>query len=192
MTTQSADLLMDGRQSVTAVPARGSEGGDATTARRALFWILVSGAVLRLALWTWFQDLPPRGWDEQDYNRLAVRLVTHGDYASPTGELVSLRPPLYPAFVAAIYAVCGLENYQAVRLIQAVLSLLTVYLAYKLGALAASPRVGVVLAACCCFYPSFLGFNNLLLTETLFTLLLLGFCLTFATAVVRRSLGWLA
>src|SRR5262249_22493792 len=109
-----------------------------------------------------------------------------------SGELVSLRPPLYPGFVAAIYAVCGLENHQAVRLIQAVLSLLTVYLAYKLGALAASHRAGLVLAACCCFYPSFLGFNNLLLTETLFTFLLCAFCLTFATAVLRQSLGCLA
>jgi 4-amino-4-deoxy-L-arabinose transferase-like glycosyltransferase len=192
MLTQNPNLTMNTHQGAAPLPVDGSAHGDAIGTRRALFWILVSGAVLRLALWTWFQDLPPHIWDEQEYNQLAVRLVTHGDYASDSGELVSLRPPLYPAFVASIYAVCGLENYQAVRFVQALLSLVTVYLAYRLGVLVSSRRVAVVLAAGCCVYPSLLGFNNLLLTETLFTLLLLGFCLAFATALMRQSLGWLA
>jgi 4-amino-4-deoxy-L-arabinose transferase-like glycosyltransferase len=192
MLTQNPNFPMYSAPSVASVPAVRSRDGDATGAGRALCWILVSGAVLRLALWAWFQDLPLNVWDEQDYNQLAIRLVTHGDYASATGELVSLRPPLYPAFVASIYAVCGLENYQAVRFVQALLSLVTLYLAYRLGVLVSSRRVALVLAAGCCFYPSLLGFNNLLLTETLFTLLLLAFCLTFVTALQRQSLGWLA
>src|SRR5262245_18871477 len=116
MLTQTPNILRYTAPSVASAPAREPEARDAFAARRALLWILLSGAVLRLALWAWFQDLPLNVWDEQDYNQLAIRLVTHGDYASPTGELVSLRPPLYPGLVAAIYAVCGLENYQAVRL----------------------------------------------------------------------------
>ncbi len=150
-------------------PARGRAG--------VLLVILLVGLVARLALWVWFDGRTPPISDEKDYSTLAVNLIEHGEYAFVHGSPTALRPPLYPLFVAGVYRVFGAENYQAVRLIQAFLSLATVVLVYRLGAAAYSERAGLWAAGLVCFYPSLLGTVNLLLTETLFTLELVALSL---------------
>lgn len=157
-----------------------------------LVWILVVGIGLRLVLWLWFQDLPPRIMDELHYNQLAVNLTLHGEFGFHPGELTSIRPPLYPFLVSGVYTLFGLENYQAVRLLQIGLSLLLVLVVYALGVTLFSRRVGLWAAGICCFYPSFLAYNNLLLTEILFTLLLCSFCLILIWSLQRSSVGLLA
>jgi 4-amino-4-deoxy-L-arabinose transferase-like glycosyltransferase len=156
-----------------------------------LFLILALGAGVRLGLWVRFQKQALNVSDERDYNALAVNLVEHGEYALTSGEPDSLRPPLYPALVAVVYRVFGLENYQAVRLAQAVLSLGLVVLLYRLGTSQISPQAGLWLAGLACFYPTLLGFNNLLLTEVLFTFLLCTFCALLLGALRRGSVAWL-
>jgi 4-amino-4-deoxy-L-arabinose transferase-like glycosyltransferase len=158
---------------------------------RSLGVILALGAVVRIALWWYWADLPVRIVDAQDYNGLAVRLLEQGAYLDSSGHLTSLRPPLYPVFVASVYRVFGIENCAAVRAIQAVLGLLLTLPVYWLGREAFSERVGVLGAAWFCFYPSMLGFNNLLLSETLFTVLLVTATLTAVLAIRRQSLGML-
>src|SRR5689334_17212030 len=86
-----------------------------------LLVILVLGAVLRVALWDWSQGQLPHG-DELDYTTLAHNLVSRGEFADAFGPS-SLRPPLYPALMAAVYGLFGIDNLQAVRLFQAALSL---------------------------------------------------------------------
>lgn len=169
----------------TAAPAPAADGSGL----RPLVWILLTGAVVRVALWLWLADLPLYVHDERDYHALAVNLVRHGEFAFAPGELTSLRPPLYPALVAGVYGLFGVDNFAAVRLLQATLSLVTVVVAYQLGCAVASRRVALWLAGLCCFYPSLLGFNNLLLTETLFTFLLTLFCLLTVRAWQRESLA---
>jgi len=172
---------------------------EATTAARpgarvstALLVILCAGVAVRVALWFWFADRTPQIFDEKTHDRLAVNLVQYGEFAEEPGEPLSLRPPLYPMLVAGIYAVCGLENYQAARLFQAALSLVTVFLVYRLGAALYTRRVGLWAAGICCFYPSLLGYNNLILTEVLFTFLLVLFSLLLVHSLQSRSLGFLA
>jgi 4-amino-4-deoxy-L-arabinose transferase-like glycosyltransferase len=162
--------------------------------RRAppLALILVIGALVRLALWTWFQDERLHIGDELDYNAIATNLVQRGEFALVPGAPTSLRPPLYPAAVAGVYWLFGLENLQAVRLLQAGVSLLNVLLLYRLGSEVFCRRVGLWASGFYCFYPSLLGFNNLLLTEALFTLLLSGACLFMARSLRRASIIYLA
>jgi 4-amino-4-deoxy-L-arabinose transferase-like glycosyltransferase len=167
---------------------------DSTTANstRALVWLLVVAAVVRLLLWGWFHGLPIRIVDEKDYNGIALNLVRHGEYALEPGIPTSLRPPLYPALVAGIYILCGEENFQAVRLVQVILSLITLLLLYGLGIEIASRQLGLWLAGLYAFYPTLLGFNNLLLTEVMFTLLLTAACYTLVRAYHRDQVSWLA
>jgi 4-amino-4-deoxy-L-arabinose transferase-like glycosyltransferase len=153
--------------------------------------IVLAGAAARLLLWLSFQGQPLAVWDERDYNTLAVNLVRHGEFAYSPGRPASLRPPLYPAALAGVYELFGLENFQAVRLLQACLSLVTVVLLYRLGAGLFSPRVGLWLGGVYAFYPSLLGANNLLLTEVLFTFLLCSACYTLVRALQRDSLALL-
>jgi 4-amino-4-deoxy-L-arabinose transferase-like glycosyltransferase len=156
---------------------------------RPLVWILLAGAAVRLVVWLWLGGLPIHIHDEGDYNTLAVNLVRHGEFGFTPEEPTSLRPPLYPFLVAGVYWLFGVENFAAVRLLQALLSLATVLVAYRLGRAVASERVALWLAGLCCFYPSLLGSNNLLLTETLFTGLLTLFCLLTVRAWQTGSLG---
>jgi 4-amino-4-deoxy-L-arabinose transferase-like glycosyltransferase len=159
----------------------------------ALALILLAGVAVRVALWLPFRHDPIHIADERDYNALAGNLVGCGEYTfHPGGPATSLRPPLYPALVAGVYAVAGVENFAAVRLVQAVLSLLTVVVLYRLGRELLSPRAATWLAGLACFYPSLLVFNNLILTEVLFTLLLTTSCYLLVLALRRESLAYLA
>lgn len=163
-----------------------------TTGHRPLLLILLAGAVVRLALWAWCRDLPISSQDDQaEYHAIATNLAVHGEFAVSPGVPTSIRPPLYPALVAAIYRLGGVGDFAAVRLAQAILSLATVVLAYRLGAEAYDRRVGGWTAALVAFYPSLLAYNNLLLTEALFTALLVAAVLALARALRGGSLAWL-
>lgn len=166
------------------VPARGQ--------KMALGLILACGLVIRLILWWGAKDQALPISDERDYNTLAINLVRHGEFGFSEGVLTSLRPPLYPAMVAGIYWLFGEENYQAVRLVQVALSLATTLLVYFLGCRVYSSRVGLLAAGLYTFYPSLLGYNNLILTETLFTFLLLAFCALLLSGVEKKSFTVLA
>lgn len=160
---------------------------------RWLWRILVVGAVLRAAVWLWFGDLPPMIDDELDYNALAVNLVDYHEYGFKPGVLTSLRPPLYPTLVAAVYKVCGNEDWEAVRAYQAAISLLTVCVVYRLGLAIYSQRVANWAAGFVCFYPSLVAYNSLILTETAFTLLLCAACLAIVLAFQHNRLSiWIA
>jgi 4-amino-4-deoxy-L-arabinose transferase-like glycosyltransferase len=153
-----------------------------------LMWILAAGVLMRAALCFYWADLPIHIGDEQSYNQLAIGLVEQGQYVDDHGQLTSLRPPLYPALVAAIYRVFGSENYTAVRVVQLLLSLVTVVIVYRIGCLVWSPRVGMWAAAAVCFYPSLLAYNNLLLSEVLFTLCVVTLTWLIVESIERRSL----
>jgi 4-amino-4-deoxy-L-arabinose transferase-like glycosyltransferase len=156
-----------------------------------LVLILLAGVLARLVLWYAFRDAPIHIWDERDYDTLARNLLETGEFTfHPSDTPTSLRPPLYPALVAAVYQLTGVGNFAAVRLVQAALSLLTVVVAYRLGREITSPRTAVWLAGLCCFYPSLLAYNNLLLTEVLFTLLLTTSCYWTVLALKRASVGY--
>jgi 4-amino-4-deoxy-L-arabinose transferase-like glycosyltransferase len=145
-----------------------------------------------VALWTAFAGVVPHIEDEKDYVRLAHSLYERGEYAYHPGVPTSLRPPLYPALMGTVYRVVGGEDFQAVRLVQALLSLVTCGLVFHLGRLTYSHRTGLWAAGAFAFYPSFLGYNNLLLTEVLFTFLTVGGVLCLVWSLRRRYFAALA
>ncbi len=153
--------------------------------------ILLAGMCFRLGVWLWHQGQPIHIHDEGDYNTLALSLVQRGEFAFFPGIPATLRPPLYPALVAAVYALTGPENFQAVRLVQVVLSLGTAVLLYFLGCRVYSHRTGLWLCGFYCFYPSLVEYNQLLLTEVLFTFLLCAAIYTLVVAFQQESIRYL-
>lgn len=150
------------------------------------------GLAIRLMCWFWSFQSNTLHDDERDYNRLAQMIVMHGEFAFDPGRPVSLRPPLYPAIVAAIYSIVGVDNYQAVRLVQIAISLATVLIVYYLGCEVYSERVGLSAAWILAVYPSLAAYTNLILTETLFTFFLTGFCLAITKAMRLREWRFVA
>ncbi len=179
--THAPELTEAGR----ARPASPASASLKARSARPLVWILLAGAALRLAIWAWGGGLEPQIWDERDYNALAVNLAKHGEFAFSPGRPTSIRPPLYPALVSAVYQLCGLENHRAVHLLQAVISLGLVALIYGIGTMLDAQKVGTWAAALCAFYPSLVWYNNLLLTEVLFTTLLVATCWCLILAYQR-------
>jgi 4-amino-4-deoxy-L-arabinose transferase-like glycosyltransferase len=121
----------------------------------------------------------------------SVDYVMHGRGLATTGTFASYRPPLYPALLAGIFAAAswagipepavrslagdhGLTDLDVARFVQVVLSTLSVWLVYMLGATLFGSRTGLTAAALFAFYPDFVGFSHLLWSETLFVMLLLS------------------
>src|SRR5262245_34877055 len=114
----------------TTADAAVTPAWDADFVRRALWATLVLGLVLRLAILAGVRDMGLPIVDEQHYHQLAVSIRAGKGFAFEDGIPTSIRPPLYPAFAAAVWMVTGGESLQAVRAAQVVLSLLTTLLVY--------------------------------------------------------------
>lgn len=142
---------------------------------RGLIAILVLGAIVRggLLIWMHQHGAELHITDAKSFNDIAVQLAERGEFATSPGRPTSLRPPLYPAFLAAIYRACGVENFDAVRAVQALLGLLMTVLVYRLALGLYDSRVALLAAGICCFYPSLLGYGTVLLTETMFAVFVL-------------------
>ncbi len=88
--------------------------------------ITLLGLGLRLLAWQW-REFYPLGGDEQEYLAVALTLLQERRYT----ELLFMRPPLYPIFLAAgIYLFDSLV--QNLRLVQALVSTATIPLIYLL------------------------------------------------------------
>ena len=155
---------------------------------RSLFALaLAFGLVLRLGILLNTSDLRTPITDEAQYTQLADNLVAGNGMAWAPGLPTSIRPPLYPGLLALVWSVAGPDNFQAVRVVQILLALATTALVYRLGARLYSPLVGRLAAALFWLYPSFIFFNFLILTETLFTFWLVAFVL--ASVVLVQTAG---
>ena len=176
---------------MTRLSANSWRPGEADRSRPVLMAALVIGLLIRLAILWQTPDLGTKIIDEQQYSQIARSIVAGHGFAWGEGRPTSIRPPLYPAMLAAIWRVAGSENLQAVRVVQILLALATTALVYVLGARIYDARVGRWAAAVCWLYPSFIFFNFLILTETLFTLLLVAFVL-LTVLLVQTPRAWLA
>ncbi len=114
--------------------------------------------------------------DERDYHRLALNLIEQGVYGvgdTPT----AYRPIGYPGIVAVCYALLS-SSPTIVKVLQAILDSITALLLVLLLR-NASNRVKVIGAALWSFYIPAVLFSNFLLSETIFTTLLVATAFAF-------------
>jgi hypothetical protein len=130
-----------------------------------LFLVLLLALGLRLLVWRWHEQYG-LGGDETEYLSQALTLLRERRYV----ELNLMRPPLYTGFLAAcIYLFDSLV--QRLRLVQAVLSALTVLPVYALTLrLFGARRVALLAALLAALCYTLADRATELLTETLFLL----------------------
>jgi 4-amino-4-deoxy-L-arabinose transferase-like glycosyltransferase len=157
--------------------------------RTALAVALAIGLLVRVFILVQTEDLGTPIVDEQHYVQLAGSLAAGNGLAWAPGQPTSIRPPLYPAFLSLIWFITGPGNLLAVRVVHVGLGLLATYLVFLIGRAAYDEVVGRYAAAVFWLYPSFVLFNVTILTETLFTLLLLAFLVSFVALVGRPTPG---
>lgn len=112
--------------------------------------------------------------DAADYDRIAVSLVTKGHF--PGSVLVpgptSLRPPLFPYALAAVYNVVGVGSqatrWEAGRLLEAALGAVTVLLIGLIALRLWGRRAALVSSAIGAVYPPLVLVGSSLMSESLF------------------------
>src|SRR5262249_54493118 len=159
--------------------------------RQSFAWLLVAALAVRVALVWAAADLPLQIVDEQHYTQLAANVVAGNGFGWGPGSLTSIRPPLYPGMVAAVWTLWGSPSLQAVRVVQIGLSLISIVVLYSIARRLFNERTALVASAIFAFYPSLLFSNVLLLTETLFIMLLL-IALRGCLAVLDDGSPWVA
>lgn len=159
---------VDDRGHVTSVAAGAWRQGSLVSS--SFLWVLAVAVIVRLALLVPMDDLT-LVMDERQYQEIAVNLV-EGRGFMLSDKPTSWRPPLYPFVLSLVYRAAGTTDPLAARVFQAGLSLINLVLVYLLGRRLFGERVALGAAVIFAVYPSFVFYNNHLLTEGLFTFLL--------------------
>jgi len=127
----------------------------------------------------------PDGWG---YDTVAQNVIAGRGYILTLDfPMVAVRAPGYPTFLGLIYLLTG-HSLLMVRLMQAVVSALTVAVVYCLGKRVFNERAGRIAGVVACFYPFFIYYSGYVLTETLFIFLLALSMLLLVKTLDKTSL----
>ncbi len=161
---------------------------------RFFFLALLSGLALRLFFLFFFPAITS---DSFIYGDIAKNWLQHGIYGVREGAATVptyIRLPGYPAFLAAIFSIFGMEHYRAVLMVQILVDLASCFLIADMARRLLSDRaakIAFLLAALC---PFFANYAAAALTETLeifFTVLALDLAiLGLRDWRDRRLLPW--
>ena len=144
--------------------------------RWPLVVLFLVAVLLRLAAIHWLAGAPEQ--DELDNHRLAVNLLAGEGYAVTPGHPTTYLPPVYPAFIASVYALSR-PDYRIVWYVQAALNASLVFLLFHLGRLLFSESVGYLAGGAHALHPSF-EIVTTLYRENLLILLLVALCYCLA------------
>jgi len=187
--------------------------------KRSLFavWIFLLALILRLIPVILLRDLGIGLDDMFQYDMLARSLVAGNGYRwyaqedvqlienympeefswegyDPRGVLTSFRPPLYPAFLALVYSMTGVDvdRFFTARLVQAFLNAALIPVTYFLARrmFPGKLRVAQISAWVMALYPMMVIYPMALATENLFFLLVLVSFLALLRAAEGRKTWW--
>ena len=126
---------------------------------RGFAGVLVLGLAVRLVVLWQTSDVGLKILDERQYAQLAGSILRGDGLAWAPGEPTSLRPPLYPAFVAAVWRIAGVDNLVAVRAVQCLITLRTTWLVYELGRRTFGPTTASLAAGFVWLFPALIYLN---------------------------------
>ncbi len=169
--------------------------------RSALALLLLGALILRVAWLVARSGAPDFNAPVLDpqFNRYYAHGLVTGDWAPPPGaadpDIAATpygRPPLYPLFLAGVYAVFG-ENTLWVGAVQILLGLVSVWLVFALGRVWFGAMPGLAAALLMAAYWPAVYFEcelNSPALEVLLLLLFAGALTGWAGASGRRAFGW--
>ena len=161
------------------------------------FFLLTTLAAIALRL-LFLLRFPGITTDSFVYGDIAKNWLQHGIYGLSGPDAITptyIRLPGYPAFLAAIFAVFGMEHYRAALVVQMFVDIGTCLLVADMARRLISPRAAraaFLLTALCPFLATYAAAA---LTETLeifFTALALDFAIAGLTTVRESAPGWVA
>jgi len=127
--------------------------------------------------------------DEFEYIELAKNLAERNEF-SYKGHLTSFRPPGFPFIVSLAFRFFGSEALVPARVLQMLFSLATIWIIYRLGRDGWGEKVGFIAAGIFAFYPTLIGFSNILLTEPACIFFVSLTCWAMLRYLQHSHLGW--
>ncbi len=124
----------------------------------------------------------PNNMDTQAYLELAQHLVEGRGYIMWDKPSIFVAP-LYPTLLAGLRLVCG-DSILAIKIFQAILGGISVWLVYLLGREFFQPPIAYIAAAFFAFHPEMIALAAFIYTEVIFIFFLL-LTLLFAIKAVR-------
>jgi len=162
---------------------------------RFFFYTTLAAVALRLLFFFFF---PAIATDSFVYGDIAKNWLQHGVYGlSGIGEVTPtyIRLPGYPAFLAAVFAIFGMEHYRTVLLLQILVDLGTCFLIADVTRRVISSRaarLAFLLSALCPFLANYAAAALTETWEVFFTVLALDLALAgLAELRVPRFRQWL-
>ena len=161
-------------------------------ARRLILAAAAAGLLLRLAFGLVYWTGKPLTHDEREYLALAQSLRDGDGLRLPPDHAAGTAPrfdraPGYPAFLAAIGARADTNAAPVrVKVVQAVIGAIVVWMLGAIALGAAGGRAGVVAAVISAGYPPLIWISSYVLSETLFMPIALG-CVTLLHDARQRA-----
>ncbi|RJP80632.1 MAG: hypothetical protein C4524_03225 [Candidatus Zixiibacteriota bacterium] len=146
---------------------------EAMAADPRFLWKLFFLALAFRVAWVLWHPTVNLVADMLGYHESGLSLLNSGELRVK-GRISASRPPVYPLFLYLVYYLFGPGNLLAVRLIQTLMGAAIAVITFHLGRKVVSRKVGVWAGLLYALYPAAWGFNDMVMTETLFTLLLTG------------------
>ena len=119
--------------------------------------------------------------DAVQYHYLGIALLKTAGFADNV-----FRTPIYPGFIAFIYAIFGVHPY-IVLLFQIFLSVLSVYLVFKIGEISFNRKVGLVAAVIMAMDPHQITFASWLFSDTFFAFLFILTVYYFIKGILQNN-----
>ena len=137
--------------------------------RNLRFFLIFSAAalLLRLLFIFWFPGVVT---DSFVYGDIAKNWLQHGIYGLSGPDEISstyIRLPGYPAFLAFIFAIFGMEHYRAVLFVQMFVDLGTCFLCADIALRLLGPKAAKIAFVLACLCPFLGDYSAAALTETL-------------------------
>src|SRR3954469_17440439 len=162
--------------------------------RNVRFFLLFTAAALLLRLLFIFR-FPGVVTDSFVYGDIAKNWLQHGIYGLSGPDEISptyIRLPGYPAFLAFIFAIFGMEHYRAVLFVQMFVDLGTCFLCADIALRLLGPRFAKIAFCLACLCPFLANYSAAALTETL-EIFFTALAFDLAIRALRRDsmVGWL-
>jgi 4-amino-4-deoxy-L-arabinose transferase-like glycosyltransferase len=164
--------------------------------RNLRFFLLFSAAALLLRL-LFIVRFPGVVTDSFIYGDIAKNWLQHGVYGLSGPAEVSpthIRLPGYPAFLALIFSIFGMEHYRAVLVVQMFVDLGTCFLCADIALRLLGPKPGKVSFGLVALCPFLADYSAAALTETLevfFTALALDLAIRGLQSEAGRFRSWM-
>ncbi|MBU0951926.1 MAG: glycosyltransferase family 39 protein [Elusimicrobia bacterium] len=117
---------------------------------------------------------PPRpaGFDDSaSWDAVAWNVRSGNGFTEADGNPTSVRPPIYPLFLASIFFAFG-HNLLIVKIAQALINAFIIVFACLIALEIFNKKIAQITGILLCFYPPLIVYTGIIGSETLFTLLI--------------------